>query len=428
MDISGVKKVHFIGIGGIGISALARLMLHAGYEVSGTNDSPSPETLDELRNKGVQISLDQSPERLPKADMYVYSDAWLTNNPVILDAARATGAPTLSYFEALGAITKKYKLVAVAGTHGKTTTTAMVADVLEAAGIDPTVVVGSLRAKTGSNFAAGAGEWFVVEADEYRRHFLQFTPAVLIITNIDAAHLDYYKDLADVQSAFAEVIAKIGKDGVVVCNPHDPHVAPVVASVLPRVVDYTLAHALTLKVPGVHNVKNAQAAHAAAEAVGVADDVIHTALETFAGTWRRLEYKGKMTTGADLYDDYAHEPQEIAASLAAIRSVYPAKKIWAVFQPHLFSRTKTLLHEFATSFTDANAVLVSDIYPAREPFDATIHSKDVVKEVLIHQNNALYVSTLSDLEKKLKEETRPEDVVIVMGAGSIYELPGKLTK
>ena len=223
MNLHEANNIHFIGIGGVGISALARLMLFEGKKVSGTNDNESKETLDGLREQGVEISLDTDPENLPKADVYIYSDAWLTLNQKILEEAKKIG-PTFSYFEALGEFANDYELIAVSGTHGKTTTAAMLIDVFEEAGLDPMGIVGSLRGKTKSNFRAGKGKYFIVEADEYLRHFLNFHPKHLIITNIEEDHLDYYKDLADIQNAFNELAKRGPEDGFIICDPNNGNV------------------------------------------------------------------------------------------------------------------------------------------------------------------------------------------------------------
>src|SRR3989344_1780314 len=264
------KKVHLIGIGGIGISALARMLLERGYEISGTNDSESSETLDELRMKGAQISLDLEPKNLPSADLYIYSDAWLTNHPEVIEETRSRGVPAVSFYEALGEIANKSKcLIVIAGAHGKTTPTAMLIDVLEAAGLNPTGWVGSLRAKTKSNFRAGGEEYFIGEADEYRRHFLNYSPKVLIITNLETDHLDYYKDLADLQSAFRELAQKVPKEGFVICDPSQVAVKPVIQDLAATVVDYKkyFDPKLPLKILSLHRIN--------AAAVLAVADVLH---------------------------------------------------------------------------------------------------------------------------------------------------------
>jgi UDP-N-acetylmuramate--alanine ligase len=237
VNFSTVKSVHLIGIGGVGISSLGHWFVHLGKKVSGTNDVDSPKTLSGLSEKGVNVTYDLTPSSLPQAEVYVYSDAWLKKHQEILAEAKSRGVPTISYFEALGLLASQYKVAAIAGTHGKTTTTAMCADVAEAADLSPTVVVGSLRNKTGSNFAAGDSEWLIVEADEYMRHFLNFEPTILAIINIDCDHMEYYKDLSDIQSAFRTLIGKVKPSGKIVADLSQPNVANVLADMEVEVID-----------------------------------------------------------------------------------------------------------------------------------------------------------------------------------------------
>lgn len=423
IDFSGIRSIHCIGIGGVGISALARLLLHEGKQISGTNDNPSRETLDALREAGVVVSLDQNPEQLPTADCYIYSDAWLTTNPALLDAARATGKPVLSYFEALGAVSAGYDAIVVTGTHGKTTTTAMVTDILEAGGLSPTAVVGSLRAKTKSNFRAGSGAHFVVEGDEYLRHFLNLRPNTLVITNIEADHLDYYRDLTDIQNAFRELAQKVPPGGFVITRPNDPSVKPVVDGLRATVVDYTKEKpdGIALSVPGAHNAENALAALAVGRVVGVRREVALKAVNEFSGTWRRFEYKGKTGNGAEVYDDYAHHPTEIKATLRTAREKFPDKKIIAVFQPHLYSRTKLLMGDFARSFGDADEVIFAPIYAAREPRDESVTSEKLAEEAKKYHKNVQSFSNFESIISHLRNAEK-DVVVFTIGAGDIYNI------
>jgi UDP-N-acetylmuramate--alanine ligase len=423
IDFSNYTNVHFIGIGGVGISSLARLLLSQGKTISGTNDSVSPNTLDELRAKGVVISLEQTPDKLPDAQVYIYSDAWLTNNMPMIEAARAKNVPVLSYFEALGAVSEHYKVIAVSGAHGKTTTTSMIADVLEDAGFEPTVVVGSLRAKTKSNFTQGTSEYLVVEADEYRRHFLNFTPNILVILNIDDDHLDYYKDIDDIKSAFTDLVEKIPKDGYLVCNLEMPHVVDVARKAQCTVVDYELFgdQNLVLKVPGDHNLSNAAAVLAVADVLGISRKNAEASLKNFSGTWRRFEEKGVAKNGALIFDDYGHHPTEVRATLRGARSKFPDKRITVVFQPHLFSRTKQHLKEFGESFSDVDMVILAPIYAAREAFDPTITSEMLAQEIVHHGGTAVALPSLDAVETHIKKEiSSSRDVLITMGAGDIY--------
>jgi len=417
------KKVHLIGIGGIGISALARMLLERGYEISGTNDSESSETLDELRAKGVKISLDLEPKNLPSADLYIYSDAWLTNHPEVIEETRSRGVPAVSFYEALGEIANKSKcLIVIAGAHGKTTTTAMLIDVLEAAGLNPTGWVGSLRAKTKSNFRAGGEEYFIGEADEYRRHFLNYSPKVLVITNIEADHLDYYKDLADLQSAFRELAQKVPKDGFVVCDTSDKNVRPVIAGLHCGVVDYRshFDKALPLKVLPLHKI-NAAAVLAVAHVLGVDEKVARKTLADFTGTWRRFEYKGETSRGAVVYDDYAHHPTEIVTTLKSVREQFPDKKIIVIFHPHLYSRTKVFMEEFARAFEDADEVLIAPIFAARETPDPEVTSEVLAEKIAQSGKKAQSLSSLDAATDYIKNGPIKGDLVITMGAGDIYK-------
>ncbi len=418
------KKIYIVGIGGIGLSSLAQLYLHEGVLVSGSDRSESP-TTELLKSKGVQVFIGQAEPHVPQdADLLVYSDAILEGSEGYAERVQAQefGIPELSYFEALGKMTEGKKVIAIAGAHGKTTTTAMTIDVLEAGGLDPTGVVGSLRAKTKSNFRAGAGEYFVVEADEYRRHFLNFTPYILVITNIDADHLDYYKDLADIQSAFRELAQKVPKDGYIVCDMHAENVAPVIKGLSCNIVDYR-SHfdpELALKVLSLHRV-NAAAVMAVAHILGIDEMVARQALADFAGTWRRFEYKGKTASGALVYDDYGHHPTEISTTLQSVREQFPEKRIIVAFHPHLYSRTKALMDDFAKAFGAADQVLVAPIFAAREKPDPSVSSDILADHIRAEGKNAQAVISLEAVADYIKKNAKEGDVVITMGAGDIYK-------
>src|SRR3989344_1404674 len=366
VDLSKIRKVFFIGIGGIGISALAKMALSREMEVSGVNDEESPKTLDPLRQAGAKIfyKADLSAEALAKADLYVYSDAWLYRGPEIIEEAKKTGKLVFSYFEMLGIFAREYKVIAISGTHGKTTTAAMVAGILIDADLDPTVVVGSFVKKFGSNFRKGSGEYLVVEADEYNRHFLNLNPFIGVVTNVEADHLDCYKDLKDIQNAFDKFISQ---------SEH-------------KVLDYSkyLEKVPKLSIPGLHNRMNASAALAVAEILGIKEEIAQKSLAQFSGTWRRLEKKGETKNGTIIYDDYAHHPTEIKASLQALREIYPKgkKNIIVLFQPHLYSRTKAFFNDFAASFKEADKIFLLPIYFAREEKDESVSSEKLA-EVMV---------------------------------------------
>jgi UDP-N-acetylmuramate--alanine ligase len=428
IDLTELRAVHFIGIGGIGISAIARMFHLEGKQVTGSDRGESKVTL-ELEQAGIKVFLDQKAENVPaRVDLVVYTLAIPPDNPEFV-RAKELGVALLSYPEALGLVSAQKYTVGVTGTHGKTTTTAMLGKILIEAGLDPTAVVGSLVPEWNSNFRSGKSKYFVTEACEYRRSFLNLNPQAAIITNIDNDHLDYYKDLSDIESAFAEFAAKIPADGFLVCDPADERLASVLASAKCRIVDYmeyvSQSAPIALKQPGEHNQKDAAAALALAVELGVEEKTALNSLANFAGTWRRFEFKGKLPNGVMVYDDYAHHPTEIKATLQGARElVGKDHKITVVFQPHLYSRTKLLLHEFADAFAAADLVLMPDIYAAREINDGTISSRDVIGLIQAKGKDALYVPSFDELTKKLRDETaagKPGDMVISMGAGEAFK-------
>lgn len=303
IDLSKIKSVYFIGIGGIGISALAKFAKMRGMEVSGVNDEESLFTVLPLREMGIEVSLKEKLKTLPEADLYVYSDAWTNRGPEILSKAKDTGKPIISYAEALGLFIKDYKVIAISGTHGKTTTTAMVADILIDAGFDPTVIVGSFVNKFNSNFRFGKSEYLVVEADEYMRHMLYLNPFIGAITNIELDHLDCYKNLGEIEEAFDKFLSQSEI----------------------KISDYKnyLTSIPKLLVPGEHNRENAALALAVVDKLNVDLEKAKESLQNFQGTWRRLEKRGVTSLGTIVYDDYAHHPTEIKASVEALRELYP---------------------------------------------------------------------------------------------------------
>ena len=413
VDLKKIKKIFFIGIGGIGISALAKMAMGRGIEVMGVNDEESPKTLDPLRELGARIvlwnSLKDGPFELSVADLYIYSDAWIYRGPEIIEKAREIGKPVLSYFEALGQFAREYKVIAIAGTHGKTTTTAMVAEILVDAGLDPTVVVGSFVKKFGSNFRAGKSEYLVVEADEYNRHFLNFHPFIGVVTNIETDHLDYYKNLEDIQDAFNQFLSQSEN----------------------KITDYNkyLNKIPELSVPGEHNRKNAAAALAVAEILNIDEAIAQKSIAEFSGTWRRLEKRGETEQGTIIYDDYAHHPTEIKASLQALREIYPVgiKKITVVFQPHLYSRTKALFDDFAKSFKGADTVFLLPIYFAREDPDPSVSSEKLAQAICTEEESVKAFPDFPSAEEAVKAlSLGPNDIFITMGAGEAYKVADKV--
>lgn len=425
-DITKYKKVHFIGIGGIGVSAVARMMLHEGKEVSGSDRSES-EITQMLEQIGISVCYGQRAENISAGtDLVVYTVAITEDNSELMQA-RKLGIDLLTYPEFLGVLSKGKFTIAVSGTHGKTTTTAMLAKILIDAGLDPTVIVGSLvKDENGNrtNFIPGKSNYLVIEACEYRRSFLNYYPQILVITNIDNDHLDYYKDVADIQSAFHELAERIPEDGFIVTDKNNSMVSPVLQGVGAKVVNYSLHNNLpiALKVPGAHNKKNAAAAFAVATTLGVDPKVAQISLESFTGTWRRFEYKGETKNGARVYDDYGHHPTEIKATLQGARELYPRERLIVAFQPHLYSRTKLLFDDFATAFELADEVVLAPIYAAREVDDGTVSSEILAKKITEHGAYAQSFPTMEEVGNYLSGKSKKGDVIVVMGAGDIYKV------
>lgn len=454
------RNIYFIGIGGIGISAIARMLLLEGKKVSGS-DRDETKVTEELRKHGAKITIGQKAENIPTdCDLIIYTNAIGQDNPELMEAKRL-GVKMMTYPETLNIISKEKYTIAISGTHGKTTVTAMVAKIMIDAGLDPTVIVGSLINRPPSpslenegeafatNFIMGKSKYLVVEADEYKKSFHNLEPSILVINNLDLDHLDFYKDLADIQDSFLHLAKKLPVDGFLICNTKLPNLKPIIDGVKCRVIDYSeIEMKEKLLVPGEHNRQNAKTALGVAQALGVNKEKAETVLAQFAGTWRRFEYKGKTKTGALVYDDYAHNPQKVRAALQGAREMFPDKRIVVVFQPHLFSRTKLLLNEFATSFSDADEVILAPIFPAREVFDPSISSEILATEIRKKKTqppNPLVrgesespsltrgglggVSSFPNFDSiisYLQSSLGPSDVLITMGAGEQYKIGEKI--
>jgi UDP-N-acetylmuramate--alanine ligase len=438
IDFSKIKTVHFFGIGGIGLSAIARMFLLEGPSISlGVNkkvsgsDVSDSEIISGLKELGAKISIGQSIADVPEGtDLIIYSGAITVADPRLFEEIKKLKIPSISYAEALGLISKDKKTIAVSGTHGKTTTTAMIAKILIDAGLEPSVIIGSLIKDPLSgkavNFIKGEGKYLVVEADEYQRSFLNLQSHILVITNIDSDHLDYYKDLADIQSAFAELAAKVPRSGVVVTNFSNANISSVIETARASVLDYHSADisGLNLKFPGEHNRENARAALTVSDFLGVPRTKAIKSLNEFEGAWRRFEYLGKTKNGVSVYDDYAHNPQKVRAVLSGAREMFPKKRIVAVFQPHLYSRTKSLFEEFSNSFNDADEVIFLPIFPAREKFDPSISSEMLSSEVAkkFPGKTVRHMAKFEEAAEYLKKISNKEAVIMTIGAGDVYKI------
>lgn len=423
--ISNLKKIFFYGIGGIGISAIARMLIQNGKVVVG-QDLNDSENIALLKSLGAHITIGQSLEAIPAdTDLIVYSRAIEVLEPMFLEHIKTLAIPSLVYPEMLGLVSKDKYTIAVSGSHGKTTTTGMVAHVLDKLGLDPTVVIGSFLQGTKSNFIQGQSQYFVVEADEYHRAFINLSPKILIITNIDLDHVDYYKDIEDIKSAYRTLAEKIPKDGFVICDTNDKNIQDIVLGIDAEVVDYKEnLYQRKLKIPGKHIQIDATLAYTVGKLLGQQQENIDGALETFPGTWRRFEFKGNTQTGALVYDDYAHHPTEVVATLQAFRELYPKGeyKLSVFFQPHLFSRTRALFHEFSHAFTDADEIVILPIFKARETDDGSMSSQMLADAISQSGNSARALSFEEAQEQLNKTSFGNKDVIITMGAGEAYKL------
>jgi len=423
-------KIHLIGIGGVGVSALARLYVSRGYDVSGTNDQPSPKTLSDLEKLGVVVSYQPDIDVIANdTDLVVYSNAWPKNYPGYFDEVQNLGIKVLSYPEALGEITKEYTTVAIAGTHGKTTTTAMVLHILTKAGISPSGIVGSLLSSTGSNYVSGTSNILVIEADEYMKAFLNHHPAIVGVTNIDHDHHDIYPTLDDMKDTFRQLGENLPEIGTLICSTLDQNSWDTFEDLQRNLIDYSAIDVddLNLLVPGQFNKRNAQLAIAVCSVLGVLEQNSKKYLESFKGTWRRQEYKGKTKSGQLVYDDYAHHPTEISASLAGFREMYPGKKITVVFQPHLYSRTRELFDDFVEVFASSSIdqIILVPVYAAREAVDESVSSEVLVNKINDIKDSAIFASDIGKVDKEINPNS---EVIITMGAGDITSLSDMLIK
>jgi UDP-N-acetylmuramate--alanine ligase len=429
VSLKEARRVYFIGIGGIGMSAAAQFFLAEGKEVSGSDLGESP-VVSLLKNKGAKIFFEQKASNIDSSiDLVVYTLAILSDNSELKEAKRLK-IPTLSYPEILGVLSHNKYTIAISGTHGKTTTTAMIAKIMVDAGLSPTVIAGSLMNEYKSNFVYGKSKYFLVEACEYRRSFLHLNPNILVIANIEAEHLDYYKNLEDIQDGFISLVKKLKEKDFLICDMNDEKVRPVMEEAKCQIIDYPSLEgaSIRLKVPGKHNIKNAKAAFSVAAVFGIDNRKASKSLESFSGTWRRLEPKGKTPRGALVFDDYAHHPTEIKATLSSVKELYPDKRIVVAFQPHLFSRTKTLLLDFAESFEGVSEVITLPIYAAREPDDPTINSQILSEKIKEARTKSSFSESFEKASETLKKDFNSSYVIVTMGAGDIYKVSDLLVR
>lgn len=440
-------KVHFIGIGGIGISALAQYYLAKRHKVSGS-DLVSSEMTEVLKKKGVKILIGKhQAKNIPKnADLVIYSPAVQLNNPELREAKKCR-IKCQSYPEALGKLTKQYYTIAVAGTHGKSTVVALIGLILMKAGLDPTVILGTkLKEFRQSNFRIGKSKYLVIEADEWQVSFLNYWPNIIVITNIEREHLDYYKNLAHILRTYQEFISHLSSNGVLVINGNDKNTPKLKIQILKlrlRTQKFSLKQKEAkklkeiLKIPGEHNISNALSALTVARILEISDKISFKALSEYKGAWRRFEEHQIKFRNLKIISDYAHHPTEIAATLKTARRKYPKRKLWCVFQPHQYQRTFYLFQDFVKIFKAAlrqaqgkpllDKLIITDIYDVAgrelKNLKKKVNSKKLIEAIGKKGNSYLPKSKIINY---LKKNLKGGEVVIIMGAGDIYKIAREL--
>ncbi|NWG30546.1 MAG: UDP-N-acetylmuramate--L-alanine ligase [Rhodocyclaceae bacterium] len=455
-----VKRVHFVGIGGAGMSGIAEVLANQGFEVSGSDLAESATTR-RLRDLGVRVAIGHAAENIANADAVVVSTAVKDDNPEVV-AARARHLPVVPRAQMLAELMRLKQGIAIAGTHGKTTTTSLTASCLAEAGLDPTFVIGGRLNSAGSNARLGSGEFLVAEADESDASFLFLSPVIAVVTNIDADHMDTYgHDFGRLKQAFVDFLHRLPFYGVAVLCIDDPHVREILPRIAKQVVTYGFAAdaniraenvraedgrmrfdcvrsngtlsrlAVTLNLPGEHNVRNALAAIAVATEVGCGDTAILKALAEFTGVGRRFQRYGEVNLPAGghftLIDDYGHHPTEMAATLAAARGAFPGRRIVVAFQPHRYTRTRDCFEDFVRVLSNADAVLLTEVYAAGEAPIVAADGRTLARALRVAGKvEPVFVENIADLPQAILDTARDGDVVITLGAGSIGAVPAKL--
>ncbi len=418
------------GIGGIGLSALAAIRKLRGDDVHGSDRSESA-LLDDLRSQGMHVTTDQSGAAVPDGcELLIYSEAIPPEAP---ERQKATelGIRQISYPEALGEMSAGYRAIAVCGTHGKSSTTAMSARLLIEAGLDPTVVVGTkLKELGGRNWRVGKSDLFVLEACEYKRSFRFYKPEVILLTNADGDHFDYYTSAADYRSAFNDFVATLPSQGALITHMQDPDCKAIAEQSGKKNIDADKYPLITLQTPGVHMQQNAQLALGLAEYLKIPSDTAEKAIGGYAGSWRRLEMKGLYRGSIPVIDDYAHHPAELRATIAAIRNAYPDKRLVSVFQPHTHDRTNKLYADFVKAFPGVDLLFLTDVYDARKEYNTKkVNMPRFVGDISRESNVATgWTGTLEQTHERLASELQDNDVLLCMGAGDVTKLADDMSK
>lgn len=452
MNCKRVRRLHFVGIGGAGMSGIAEVVKENGFEVSGS-DMGEGQVIDYLKNLGISIASKHEAKNVENADLVVYSSAIPYDNAELVEA-RNRRIPIIRRAEMLGELMRLKYTLAIAGTHGKTTTTSFVGQIWEEANLDPTIIVGGVVKGKGSGAKVGRGDYLIAESDEFDRSFLSMMPSSAIITNIDADHLDTYGNIDEIKAAFVEFANKVPFYGQVIVCLDDPNVQQILSRLKKPVITYGFTRQakyrvdnlhfenglphfeilndgvslgqFQLKIPGRHNVLNATAAIALAVEEGIDIEAARRAVAAFEGVKRRFEFIGEKN-GVKVFDDYAHHPTEAAATLLGFREAFPDCRLIVAFQPHLFTRTRDQHEAFGSAFANCDVLLVTDIYPSRErPIEGVTGSLVSDSATDRGHRDSRFVGDQMNLLPLLKKELRPNDVVVLMGAGNVWKLGSKI--
>ena len=462
IDLDKIKKIHMIGIGGVSMSGIAVMLKREGYEVTGS-DATEGDMIKILRDENIEVFIGHNKELVHEADVIVYTAAIKETDEELVEA-RKKGIPTIERAPFLGLLLKQYKKpICIAGMHGKTTTTSMIASAFMHLNANPTVLVGSKLKELGYvNYLIGKNEYMILEACEYVDSFLNFPPNTAVILNIEEEHLDYFKNLERIKKSFMSFISLLPKNGKLIINKDDTNCMDILNNLDSfinenniTVLTYSLTDKsanlfadniqinengcykydlyinnqfvsnISLSAPGKHNILNSLATFGSIYANNL--DVLSAkqSVESFTGASRRFEYKKTIGENVNIYDDYAHHPTEIAATLESARTK-SKNRVIAIFQPHTYSRTKTLFDKFVHAFDNADIIILADIYAAREPNDPTISSKMLADEIRKNGKNAIYLSSFDDIANRIKEIIEPNDIVLTIGAGTITKLSDML--
>lgn len=443
-----VRKIHFVGIGGSGMNGIAELLLNQGYTITGSDIRENPATL-RLKELGAKIYIGHHEENIKDVDVVVYSSAVKMDNPEIVKA-KQLNIPIIPRGEMLAELMRFKYGIAVAGSHGKTTTTSMIGTILGLSGLDPTVVIGGKLSAFGSNAKLGRGEFLVAESDESDGSFLKLTPTIVTINNIDLEHIGFYKDLDDIKDAFIRFANKVPFYGAVALNIDDNNIKSIIPKIEKKTIRFGISEDATIRaenielvdgryrftvkgysdihlsVPGKHNIYNALAATSVSLELGVPFCVIKEALENFKNASRRFEIK--FNKDITIIDDYAHHPTEIKATLSAAREFYPNRRIIAVFQPHRYSRLNALFKDFVESFDKPDIVIITEVYSAGEPPIEGLNGEKLAQNIRQRRDNVFFIDNLEDIKTFILNTLKKGDVILTLGAGNITTISENLSK